>query len=375
MHQSNKLFYLSLSILLMGVLILGSLSCAKPAPAPAPTPAPAPAPAPKPAPAPTPAPAPAPAPAWPKAIRLTTPSIGTSLAVYGATVAGIIEKNTKVVVTPQPTTGGLEAAQLFAGGEAEMCAANAYDVQSTYTGRQNYTKATDRARFFSGAYQSVMHIVVRADSKIYTFADLKGKKCMFFRPGSPPHNDPYLASLKAYGMTENDLTIVPALGPTDAVQALKEGMADATMQLSTPPNPQFLELDRTIPVRLVPIEPAKQAQILKDIPYMYIVTIKGGTYKGTPDDTPALALDAPISIARQLPDDFAYAAIKAVIENFADLQAGHAMFKTWKPADLAANPAVPYHPGVLKYYKEAGLLTPEMEQKHNELLKLMDQKS
>ena len=342
------------SILSAAVLLL-LLACAQPAPSPTAKPA-----------APT---------AWPKAIRLTTPAIGTSLAVYGATVAGIIEKVTKVVVTPQPTTGGLEAAQLFASGQAEMTAANAYDIQSNYIGRENYTKATDRARMFAGAYKSVMHIVVRADSKINTIADLKGKRCMFLRPGSPAHNDPYIYGLKAYGLTEKDIVLMPALGPRDAAQALKEGTADATMQLSAPPSTEFMELDRAVPIRLLPIEPGKQAEILKDIPYMYIFTIKGGTYSGTPGDTPALALDAPICIARQLPDDFAYAAIKAVIENFADLQGGHAMFKNWQPKDLPENPAIPFHPGVFKYYKEKGLLTPETEKKHNELLKWMNQSS
>jgi len=91
--------------------------------------------------------------------------------------------------------------------------------------------------------------------------------------------------------------------------------------------------------------------------------------------TSALAILAPITIARQLPDDFAYAAIKGVVENFADLQAAHARFKKWQPADLALNPMVPFHPGVLKYLKEAGLITPETEQKHNELLKSMNQES
>jgi len=318
---------------------------------------------------------PAPTAEWPNAISLTTPKVGTTLNVYGSAVAGIIEKSTGVVVTPQPCTGGLEAIQLLAAGESDMGAANAYDTLSTYIGREKYTKATDRVRFFSGAYASVYHVVVRADSGIKTFADLKGKRCMFLRPGSPPHNDPWMVSLKAYGMTDADITVMPSLSPKDSAQALKEGTADAAGFLSAPPNSVYLELDRTVPIHLLPIEPNNQAQILGDIPYMQLTTIKGGTYTGTPADTPALVILAPISIARQLPDDFAYAAIKGIIENFADLQAAHARFKTWQPADLALNPVVPFHPGVLKYLKEAGLITPETEQKHNELLKSMDQKS
>lgn len=360
--SGRKLIFILLSLVLVFGLSL-SLSCAKPAP----TPTPAPAPAPKPS------PPPSPAVAWPKAIRITTPAIGGALYVYGATVAGIIEKNTKVIVTPQPTTGGMEAAELFAKGEADMVATDGYSTLALYAGKPNYTKVTDKMRGFSGAYKAAVHFIVRADSKIYTIADLKGKRAMFIRPAFPLWIDVYTAAFKAYGMTEKDVTMMPALAYREAAQALKEGTADATLQYAAPPSPEFAELARTVPIRILPIPADKQAQILKDVPYEYIGIIKGGTYNGTPDDTPTLYIDSWISLAKQLPDDLAYAAIKAVVENIADLQAAHAMFKVWQPKDLAANPIIPYHSGALKYYKEKGLLASEAEKKHSDMLKEMNQ--
>lgn len=355
----RKLVFIAMSIVLLAGLVL-SLACAQPAPAPAPKPTTTPV---------------SPPAAWPKMIRMTTTAIGGAMHVYGVTVASIIEKNTKVVVTPQPTSGGLEAAELFAKGESEMVATDGYSTQATYMGFQGYTKAPERTRGFSGAYKSAVHFIIRADSKIYKFTDLKGKRCMFIRPGFPLWFDVYTAVFKAYGMTEKDVVMMPALGYREAAQALREGTADATLQYSALPSPEFAELDRTVPIRLIPIDPDKQAQILKDVPYEYMGVVKGGIYSGTPNDTPALWIDSWISIARHLPDDFAYAAIKAVVGNFADLQAAHAMFKKWETKDLAINPVVPFHPGVLKYYKEAGFATPETEQKHNDLLKQTNQKS
>lgn len=354
------------SLILVTVLVLSIFiwvsGCSQPAPSPTSAPKPAA----------TAAPAAAPA-SWPKAIRITSPAVGTSAAVYAATVSGIVEKSTKVIVTPQPTSGGAEAAQLFAKGESEMAIANGFVLQSIYVGREDYTKAPEKIRWFSGAYKTVVHFLVRADSDIKTFADLKGKRCMFERPADSTYSDAYKAVLKAYGMTEKDVTIMQSLGPKESSQALREKMADAALVYSAPPIPQYMELDRTTPIRLLAIPQEKQAQVLKDVPYTSIVMIKGGTYSGTPADTPALYQDAPIVIARALPDDFVYAAIKAVVTNFADLQAAHAMFKTWKPADLAVNTLLPFHPSVLKYYKEAGFITPALEQKHNELLKQMNQ--
>jgi len=355
----NRLAFITTLVLLSLVVTMG-LACTGPATAPSPKPAAAPSPVQT---------------AWPKAIRITSPAVGTSANVYAAALAGIVEKNTKVIVTPQPTSGGAEAAELFAKGEAEMAIANGYALQSVYLGRAGFTKAPDRIRWFTGAYKTVVQFIVRADSGIKTVTDLKGKRCMFDRPADSTYADAYKAVLKAYGMTEKDVTIMPSLGPRESAQALREKTADATMVYSAPPIPEYVEMDRTVPVRLLPIDPDKQAQVLKDVSYDSMAVIKGGTYSGSPNDTPALSMDAPIVVAKGLPDDFVYAAVKAVVTNFADLQAAHAMFKTWKPADLAANSLLPFHPAVLKYYKEAGFVTPEIEQKHNEWLKAMGQQN
>lgn len=297
------------------------------------------------------------------------------MTVYEVAVAAIIEKNTGVVVTPQPATGGLEAQQLFSKGESQMYATSCYDVLHGYLGdKPDYClPATDRIRWFAGGYGSAAHFLVRADSDIKTFADLKGKKCMFDRPGMAIWWQVFPNVLKAYGLSTDDIVIMPALGYRESMQALKEGTADATLQYSAVPGPAFKEAALTRPLRVLPIEPDKQAEILKAIPFEHIEIIPGGTYEGTPDDTPALFVWCPLIMDKTLPDDFAYESIKAVIDNFEELQAAHALFKTWKPIDLAADPAVPYHAGVLKYYKEAGMMKPEWEKKHNDMLKLMKQ--
>jgi len=350
-----------MSLILASVVSL-SLACSQPAPAPTPAPAPAPAPGPDKS-------------DWPKAITITTPGSGGLLAIYGGVVAAIIEKNTGVVATPQPTSGGQEAQELFVKGEADMWATNARDFIRGYLGDEpdKFTPSPDRIRWFSGAYNAAVHFPVLADSGIETFADLKGKRCMFDRPNAPNWWEVFPVILKAYGLTVDDITVMPALSYKDATQALKEGTADTTMQYGGPPIPLFAEMAQTHPIHLLPIEPDKQKEILDGIPFEYLDIIPGGSYKGEDNDTPALFIAAPIGIGADVPDSFAYEAIKAVVENFGELQGTHKNFSKWVPIDLAANPVVPYHAGVLKYYKEAGLMKPEWEQKHNELLKQMNQ--
>jgi TRAP transporter TAXI family solute receptor len=311
---------------------------------------------------------------YPKAIVLTTPSVGGALQIYGAAVANIVEKYTKVVVSPQPTAGGTEAIELMLKDESQMCATNGYNELASYTGLAPFSKNPQITRGFTGGYNSYAHFIVRADSNIKSIADLKGKRVMFNRPGEPIFNDLYPAALEAYGLKVTDVTVMPALGYAESANALKEGTADATLQYSGIPSPQFLELDKSVPVRILPIDAAKQPEILKKCPFLIVDTLKGNVYKGTPTDIPILYVPAWVAIRADMPDDFAYNAAKAVFTNIADLQASHAMFKPWTPKNLAENPMIPYHAGVLKYLKEAGIVTPEWEKKSNDMLAAQGQK-
>lgn len=312
---------------------------------------------------------------WPKAIALTTAGVGSGMHIYGAAASALIEKYTKVVGAVQPCASSSEAIQLLAKGEAQMATGNAVDSLYVYTGVAPFIKAPETVRGFTGAYRANAHFIVRADSRIKTFADLKGKKAMFQRPGQPTFEQAYPAILKAYGLTVKDLTIMPALGYNEAAQGLKEKTADVFFHWAAPPGPAFLDLARAIPIRILTVDKEKMPGILKEVPFLTDGWIKGGTYSGEPNDVYTLVNISWLIIAKKMPDDFAYAALKAMAEHIPDLEATHAMFKGWTPKDLAADPVIPYHAGVFKYYKDTGVMTPAWEQKHFDMLKKMGQQN
>ena len=58
-----------------------------------------------------------------------------------------------------------------------------------------------------------------------------------------------------------------------------------------------------------------------------------------------------------LPDDLAYAVVKAVVENFADFRRLHPVLSKLDVEDMVPRETViPIHPGALKYFHEAGLV-------------------
>ena len=73
-----------------------------------------------------------------------------------------------------------------------------------------------------------------------------------------------------------------------------------------------------------------------------------------------------------MPDDVAYAVVKAVLEHPEEVQAINERLKPFSPewallpVDVASS--VPWHPGAVKVYKEYGVWTPEHEALQQELL-------
>jgi TRAP-type uncharacterized transport system substrate-binding protein len=63
-----------------------------------------------------------------------------------------------------------------------------------------------------------------------------------------------------------------------------------------------------------------------------------------------------IGAGSHVPDDVVHEFVKAVYGNKKDLVAGHPGFNQFNPAHAAKpQPTLPYHPGAIKFFKEAGI--------------------
>ena len=93
-------------------------------------------------------------------------------------------------------------------------------------------------------------------------------------------------------------------------------------------------------------------------PGMYFTTVqpsKRMPYIEAP--TTMLGFDYLILAGKQVGDEIAYKSAKALYENKEALIAGHGVFRTFEPKKMAKpGVGVEYHPGAVKFYKEAGIL-------------------
>ena len=85
-------------------------------------------------------------------------------------------------------------------------------------------------------------------------------------------------------------------------------------------------------------------------------TIKAGAYEWLDSDINTVALGAELVVSDAMSDEDAYNITRALIENVDKIQGVHKAMQALTPELMASQNVIAYHPGALKYYKEAGLI-------------------
>ena len=213
-----------------------------------------------------------------------------------------------------------------------------------------------KLRMLIALYPEAFTVVARADSGIGDFQDLRGKRVGIGRIGSG-----YIFTrdvvLGAYGWTMSDVQRMPALGSAEGNQAHCSDKVDAVIFQEGHPNGLAQEATTGCAARLVRVAGPPIDRLLATHPYYVATVIPGGLYAGNPDDIRTIGAQAILVATSSLPDELAYAVVKAVFENFADFRRLHPALSTLDIKDMVPSEAVmAIHPGALRYYREAGLI-------------------
>jgi len=88
---------------------------------------------------------------------------------------------------------------------------------------------------------------------------------------------------------------------------------------------------------------------------MALDTLPGGTYKTQPSDLFVPSMEGNIIMHKDADDKMAYDIAKAVHQNIKAFTSAHKFLGKLTPKFLVGSKGQ-YHPGAIKYYKEAGLM-------------------
>ena len=218
-------------------------------------------------------------------------------------------------------------------------------------------------------------IMVRGDSGIKKIADLKGKK-LPLAIGSAGMNIQVEANLAFGGLTWDDVKIVKVPGYSAACEGVLSGLVDGYAVAPTSVWTTRLEASphgiAYIPLPFDDEEGWKRAKAVFPFWSKNEATAGGGLSKEKPLQTATYPNPLLSTYASQDPD-LVYWMVKNLVEAYPVFSKKAEIMKTnwtleWN-LKLIQNCAIPTHRGAIRYFKEIGKWTPELEAHNQEVLK------
>lgn len=309
----------------------------------------------------------------PPILNIGTHPVGSFFNMVGTAAATVVGKNTPMKTTVKPMAGPAAWYPLVVTGEIDLGVANNWDSEKGYLGGSVYEKLSKGkgfpVRLIAISVWNSGGLIVAADSGIYKYSDLRGKKVAgnFPTPSLQLQTEAYLAN---GGVSWSEIKPVPVSSVAEGVKAVIEGRSDASGTV-TIGMPVIEELHAKKGARILPFDTSLEAvkRTKEKFPGYLIKVTPGPGSTGVEKEQYLWAYDIYLIGREDLPDEAAYRVVKALLENYKDLGSIHVLLKDWVPDRFVSKEAlIPYHPGAIKFYKEKGVWTDEMAKLQEALL-------
>lgn len=288
--------------------------------------------------------------ASPMFISIASGSPGGAYFPLGAGMAKVITDNIEGVFAQSESTGAsVENTRLVGSGASEMGMVMANVAYDAYAGEGDFEGDQQDVVALFSMYPAAQHLIVGADSDIFTVEDLVGKTVSVDAPGSGAEVTSYII-LEAAGILDEVNTV--NFSQPEAADALKDGQVDAVFYNFAHPAAIIDEIMTTKELRFIPIEDALLDTIIADYAYFTKGTIPAGVY-GLEEAVSALTVGNLMLVNSAMDEDFAYELVAAMFkaESLAELVHIHPVADLMNLQDSAVSP-IPLHPGAERFFQQ-----------------------
>lgn len=285
-----------------------------------------------------------------------------SLAYNSGQAVAKVANDAGITARTQPLVGYLP---LIHTGEVDFGFSNGVEAAYAYTGTGNYDRAHPNLRLVGVMFPLTTGLMAPCDLGIKTVSDLKAKAADL-RIASEYTSSTiipfYIAGgLANGGMGYDDFQKVPVASFVAGIKALGDGLVDvalvslnsgagqqASVKLQSRGGLCYISLDDS---------DAGVAAFKEYLSAGNIVSLKqnekiNGLQKGGAN---LMRIPWMMLTGADADEDLVYTITKAVAENNDALKASFGAFGRAKAEKMAPANEVPYHPGALKYFEEAGI--------------------
>ena len=292
-----------------------------------------------------------------KRITIGSNRQGSVFFLLASGFAKHIQQNFNIRTTAQPHAGSSVYLPLVDTGEITMGLNNSMDTAAAVRGSSPFRKKLENVRILARVWIIPEGILVRGDSGIKSLADLRGKRVVtdiktIVSMGVITRR--YLAS---GSISVGDLVAVKSGGIVKSVNMVVEGRADAAVVGMG--MPQVRKAHATTPggIRFLPLGSRGTAEFILSEPGMSPHKAKPAKrYPYVDRELNLIAIDTYLNAGPTVSSELAYKIVKSLHQNWTKLQKAYGPLRGVKPNKIApTNNSAFFHPGAVKYYKEAGI--------------------
>jgi uncharacterized protein len=289
-----------------------------------------------------------------------TAGMGGVLYPLGTAMADIISKyGADLDAMVSQTSGTAENMKLLQEGNIELALAQADMAWAAAQGRLPGLRKPVAVRNLLGAHAKYLHLVTLADRSIAMVRDLKGRRLSVGIAGSETELKT-LRVLEAHGVSPYNFAVRVQLDEREAARRLLNGTLDAFAVDEALPSPVVSELaTRGAELRLVPTGHAVSQITKRHGPFYFVGAIPKGTYPGVDRDVSAAAAETLFVAHEVMAEELAYEVTKVLLDRSQELVSASGMGPEITPATAVRGSPVPFHPGAMRYYREAGIDIPQ----------------
>jgi len=293
-------------------------------------------------------------------------SIGTGgvTGVYyptGGAICRLMNKykdKTGVRCSVESTGGSVYNINAIRKGELDFGIAQSDVVYQAYHGEGKFKGNPYKdLRVVMTIHPELLTLVVRKDSGIKNFFDLKGHRINIGNPGSG--NEAAVKTLFDYckKMNLKDLKI-EQLKASECPNALKDKKIDGYFYMVGHPTANIKDAANSTDIDLISLDNVPAAQkLVAEKPYYAWGVIPAGMYRGVNHPTKTYGVKATLVTSKQMDEKTVYYLTKAILDNFDKFKRMHPAYKNLTKKDLLKGfDHSMMHPGAVKAFKEAGLL-------------------
>lgn len=265
---------------------------------------------------------------------------------------------TGLLCSVESTAGSIYNLNTIRTGGFEIGLAQSDWQYHAYRGTGPFEKAGPfkELRSLFSLYPEAFTVVVRTDSGIEHFRDLKGMRVNIGDPGSG-HRATMEALMQALDWDFDDFALALELESDQQTEALCDNKIDAIIFTVGHPNKFVHDATAECETIIVPVSGPAVDTLVAEIPYYRHLTIAGRTYRNNPVDIETFGVDATVVTSSATDEETAYNVVKAIFENFDAFKQKRPVFADLsKTQMIKTGLSAPLHQGAVRYYKEVDLL-------------------